>query len=296
MIAPPLPAGGTIGLCTPSHIAKEESYQKIIYQLRRRGFQVKEADNLYKATDGYLATPEERAHDLNQLIHDPQVDLILFGGGEAGNELLPLIDYDYLRAHPKRLCSYSDGTFVLDAVWARTGLTTYYGFAPTRFGDLRAYDYEQFVQHLLGNADAHVANTPWQPLSAGEGQGILLGGYLRNIALMLGGQYLPYDPRQKYVLFLEDHEKFGNCAYISAMLTHIEQSGFMDCVSGVLFGHYSETVYPELLARLTRLGERYGIPVVYCDDFGHGRSHAVLDIGRRAVLSADHCTLLYCNE
>ena len=124
-------------------------------------------------------------------------------------------------------------------------------------------------------------------------QGVLMGGYLRNVALMLGGDYLRYDRQQKYVLFLEDHEKFGDRAYVSAMLSHIEQSGVMACVSGLLVGHYSETVYPELLSRLTRLGQRWGIPVVYCDDFGHGRSHAILDIGRRVELNADQGTMTY---
>ena len=204
-----------------------------------------------------------------------------------------MIDYDYLRAHPKRLCSYSDGTFVLSAVWSRTGVTTYYGMAPGAFADLREYDYANFVQHLMGNAEAHIANTPWQPLTGGRAQGVLMGGYLRNVALMLGGDYLRYDRQQKYVLFLEDHEKFGDRAYVSAMLSHIEQSGVMACVSGLLVGHYSETVYPELLSRLTRLGQRWGIPVVYCDDFGHGRSHAILDIGRRVELNADQGTMTY---
>lgn len=36
-----------------------------------------------------------------------------------------------------------------------------------------------------------------------------------------------------------------------------------------------------------------GIPVVYCDDFGHGANHAVLPIGRRAVLDANDLTLCY---
>ena len=50
---------------------------------------------------------------------------------------------------------------------------------------------------------------------------------------------------------------------------------------------------PELLARLTRLGEKYGIPVAYCDDFGHGENHAVLPIGRAARLDTQAQTLRY---
>ena len=49
---------------------------------------------LYKNTYGYLASEMERANDFNQLVLNQDVDLILFGGGEGGNELLPYINYE----------------------------------------------------------------------------------------------------------------------------------------------------------------------------------------------------------
>ena len=80
---------------------------------------------------------------------------------------------------------------------------------------------------------------------------------------------------------------FGGVDYVSAMLSHIEQHDFMQTVTGVVFGHYSKNSHPELLNRLKRLGERYQIPVVYCDDFGHGANHAILPIGRNAELDTE---------
>jgi muramoyltetrapeptide carboxypeptidase len=38
-------------------------------------------------------------------------------------------------------------------------------------------------------------------------------------------------------------------------------------------------------------GEKHNIPVVYCDDFGHGRNHAIFPIGAKAALDADRKTL-----
>ena len=86
---------------------------------------------------------------------------------------------------------------------------------------------------------------------------------------------------------------FGGEAYVSAMLSHIEQQPFMQSVTGLLFGHYSERVRPNLLARLRRLGERWGIPVAACDDFGHGKNHAVLPVGRAVELDTDGKTIHY---
>lgn len=286
---------GTIGLCSPSHVAEREEYQNFIAGIRRRGYTVREADNLYKKTWGYLATPQERAEDFNRLIADPQVELVFFGGGEGSNELLPFIDFEQIRRNPKRICSYSDGTTILEAIWALTGLETYYGQTPKLFADFSAYDEEQFHAHLVqGDVKKHVPNSAWQVQTSGRASGILIGGYCRNFAMLLGNRYFPVDLKQKYILFLEDYEGFGGVDYVSAMLSHMEQYDFMQSVAGLVFGHYSENVPPDLLARLRRLGEKYRIPVVYCDDFGHGKNHAIFPIGRKAQLDTEEKNLTFC--
>lgn len=288
MKAPALRPGGTIGICSPSHIAEYWDYQNIINAIRSKGFQVREADNLYKDTYGYLATPQERAADFNQLIADPEVELILFGGGEGANELLPYIDFENIKRHPKRIVSYSDGTFLLNPIWARTGLVTYYGQAPHNFLDMTWYDEKHFFEHMVYDCmREHVANSEWKVQTHGRAEGILIGGYARNFAMILGSKYMPVDYAQKYILFVEDHESFGGVDYVSAMLTHIEQDPFMDCVTGVIFGNYSGNENWQLLWRLQRLGEERQIPVVYCDDFGHGWNHAIMPIGRKASLDTE---------
>ena len=101
---------------------------------------------------------------------------------------------------------------------------------------------------------------------------------------------------EKYVLFVEDHESFGGVDYVSAMLTHIEQDKLMEHVSGVIFGNYSGNEHPEFLARLKRMGETHNIPVVYCDDFGHGWNHAILPIGRKVRLETEQKKLIYIQK
>lgn len=284
MISRRLIPGDTIGVVSPSHVAVRERYQPMLEGLSRLGFQVKQAKNLYRDTYGYLASEQERAEDINAMVQDDTVRMILFGGGEGGNEVLPLLDYEAIARNPKIFLSYSDGTSILNAVYARTGLETYYGQTPGIFSDLRPYDEAQFRAHFLEGGVTHFTpNSPWITLTEGVGQGTLLGGYLGNMALLAGGPYLPLKERQ-YVLFLEDHEQFSPVARVSALLTHLEQGGLAGRVAGLLFGHYSAPVNEQLLERLRRFGECYQIPVAYCDDFGHGDNHAVMPIGRTARL------------
>lgn len=295
MLASRLTPGGTIGICSPSCIPNREEYTYVcLDKIRALGYVVREADNLYSDTYGYLATPEERAADFNLLVADPYVQLILFNGGEGAGELLPLIDFDALKKNPKLICSYSDGTSILNPVWANTGLVVYYGFSPAFFANLSIYNHYNFIAHLVrGGVTEMPHNSPWLTKHGGCGRGTLVGGYLRNFAMLLGSKYFPIHRDRDYILFLEDHEMFGDTAYVSAMLSYIEQSGFFDSVRGLLFGHYSKTPHPELYARIGRIGEKYGIPAVYCDDFGHGDNHAILPIGTEAELDADAQTLRF---
>lgn len=295
MIAPPLKPGGTIGMCSPSSLVDEEYLRTVLEPaVRRQGFILRPAKNIFARTHGYLASPEERGADLNELVADEQVGLILFGGGEGSNELLPYIDFDAIKSAPRRISSYSDGTTILNAIWARTGLETYYGWTPHLFEDLRLYDYRNFQNMLMRDkAVRHEHNSEWVTLHGGKASGVLVGGYSRNFAMLLGSAYFPIDLNQSYVLFLEDHASFGNVDYISAMLTHIEQHPFIDSVTGLLFGHYSKPRSQQLLERLERFGQAHNIPVVYCDDFGHGVNHAILPIGHTAELDADAQELIY---
>lgn len=305
MRAKPLSRGGVIGLCSPSHVPLYEAapgqeipwsreYKNIIEEMEKDGFSVVQARNMYRKTWGFLASDQERGADLNQLAADRSVEYILFGGGEGAPEVLPYLDFELFRANPKRICSYSDGTSILNAIWANTGLETYYGQAPTMFTGWTEYNRRHFEGHILSDDMAvHEKNSEWVTCTGGTAEGVLCGGYTANFALLLGTKYFPVDNGEPHILFLEDHEKFGGVDHVSALLGYIEQSDFMRSVRGLIFGNFCDRPCPELYARLKVLGERQGIPVTYCDDFGHGENHAVLPIGRRARMDADKGELRY---
>ena len=96
-------------------------------------------------------------------------------------------------------------------------------------------------------------------------------------------------------MFLEDHENFSTVAKVSSFISHIEQTDFIDNVAGIIFGHYSENVPTELLNRLKRFGEKYKVPVVYTDDFGHGINHAIFPIGADVQLNSEKPSLCFLN-
>ena len=289
-----LKIGDTIGIISPCHTAERERYAPFFAGIRKLGYQVKEGKNLYKNTYGYAASEQERADDFNNMVLDPEVKMILFGGGNVGNEFLPAINFQAVNDNPKIICSYSNGTTILNTVYAQTGLTVYYGQFPGVFGDLNHYDFTQFQAHFTGGTPlVFEKNSEWKVINEGVCEGTLIGGYTTRFACLTGNKYFSYDKKKDYILFLENHEAFNEPSKISAHLAQIEQGEIIEHVTGLLFGHYSETVNKELTDVLIRFGKKNGIPVMSCDGFGHGRNHGIPPIGIRARLDTNKKTLKF---
>ncbi|MGH7882649.1 MAG: LD-carboxypeptidase, partial [Candidatus Dormibacteraceae bacterium] len=68
------------------------------------------------------ARVEDRIADFHKAVSDENVKIILaYSGGWSANEMLPLIDWDLVKANPKPLVGYSDITVLLNAIYAKTG-------------------------------------------------------------------------------------------------------------------------------------------------------------------------------
>lgn len=294
MIPRRLRPGDVIGLPSPSAIADPGLYAGIIAALEGMGFRTRPGKNLYARGWGYAASDRERADDINALAADDEVAMLFFSGGEGADEVIPLLDYDSIARHPKIFLSHSDATSILNAVHTRAGLVTYYGLSVGEMVKLTDYNRGQFLRHIVeGGAREHVRSGPWRTLIPGMARGELTGGYLDNYVFLAHSGWVRPEPGKQYLLFIEEHEKFFSIQHVSDELGRLEQSPLMKQVSGLLFGHYSDPVCEPLLERLTRLGQRRGIPVAYCDDFGHGANHAIFPIGVQAELDTQKQTLAY---
>jgi muramoyltetrapeptide carboxypeptidase len=295
MTPPKLTPGDTIGIPCISHVATPASYNRIQFTLEQLGFRVKMGAHAYHETYGYAASAEERAADFNDLIADPDVKMLLFGGGESAAEVLPHLDYASIQQNPKPICSYSDGTTLVNMVHARTGLITYYGQGAGQFDDLRQYDWQHFQTNFMTGhtITKFLHGGEWQPLHGGEATGILIGGYPDLFAMLLAHRHFALDLSKKYILFLECPERFVNIGAAATALAFIEQSPLSDCIAGLLVGHYADPAPEAYLDIFRRFGARRHLPVIYCDDFGHGNRHGILPIGITATLNADNCRLAF---
>lgn len=279
--------GDTIGIIAPSIAMKPDYIQNSVNKLSDLGFKIKLSEHIFSNANGYAGSIEERADDFNSMVSDDSVKMILFGGGEVCNEILPYIDYENIRRHPKIICSYSDSTTLLNAINYKSSLLTFYGASVRTFENLNDYNWQSFEKRFMSAEKEYVKSSPWKAIHAGECEGVLVGGYLVNYAALYGLEYYPEIPYDSSILFIEDHEMFSSPAVVSKWFSNLEHRNVFQRVRGLIFGHYSEEDNPLIDDILYRIGEKYDIPVIKCEDYGHGMNNSIIPIGISAKLDTE---------
>src|SRR5215471_3413066 len=129
VLATALPPGGTIGIVSPA--SPYNTYSDVLRGIawwEAHGYHVKLAEGALERTYWSAGSPETRARDLMAMFADPEVDVIqCMRGGTGSNEVIPLLDYDEIAAHPKAFIGSSDITSLHNALLHFTGLVTFYG-------------------------------------------------------------------------------------------------------------------------------------------------------------------------
>ena len=305
--------GQTIGIAAPSSPTNEpEGIRFAIETVESLGFRVKPAPHLFDR-NGYLAGDDAaRAADLNDLFADEDVDAIFCArGGYGASRLLPLLDYEAIRAHPKVLLGYSDITALLLAIYTKTGLVTFHG--PIASQTFTPYTLAEFKKVLFSPHPPMSIGVP-PPFERGEGrvekvnritplvpgkvQGRLLGGNLSLVAHLTGTPYMP--DLSGAILFLED---VSEAVYsIDRMLTQLWLSGNLQKAGGVVFGKFTE--HPKSEWAQNRLQEdvlvervrALNIPAVMGLMIGHVQDQTTLPLGCLAELDASAGTLTLLEE
>ena len=309
-----LKKGDTIGVFSPSRpITAEapEAVKKAVRFLEKNGYYVK-MGRLTGRSDWYRSgSVEERADELNELIHDDSVTCLMASmGGYVSGSLLPYIDYTYFREHPKLIVGHSDVTALLVGIYAQTNITTLYGTnLVTAFGRCEEYateslhwlekagSRESFVYsmppfysdeavdlEILPRHEKKLANA-WKVVSKGKASGRLIGGNLNTLVTLFGSPYMP-KIREGDILFFENVGEYADAC--ERYMYQLKNCGVLDKISGLIIGKHREykdmgTGRSETDICLEIMGERR-LPILSEFDCGHMSPVLTLPIGRIAQL------------
>ena len=320
ILPPRLSPGDAIGIFSPSCPATAwipERTQLAIEFLEKRGAKIIRGSLWEREANYRSGTILERAQELNSLIRNPDIRCIMAAsGGFVSNSILPYIDYEALRRNSKIIVGYSDVTAILLAIYAKTGLTTFYGptFIPV-FGEALPYSEEshQYFQHIVsgtqdfpytyemprnwtedsvGLEEPEYECTPqenqWVCVRKGQAHGRLIGGNLDTLYGIWGSPYMP-EICDGDILYLEEKRKTPE--EIERAISHLEICGVFSKISGLVLGKCQDyspkgTGLTFWEATMEILG-KYDFPILAEFDCGHTKPMHTLPIGCRVELDSE---------
>ena len=251
-----------------------------------------------------------RVADLHEALADPEVKAILSGlGGMNTAQVLRSIDWTLLRKNPKVFSGFSDIATLVNAVYAKTGVVTYYGPFYGTFGMKKGSEYmlDTFRTCLFSSAPFTVQPAPyWSddcwwldqdnrtllhnpgPLIINEGQaeGQLVGGHLTSLAMLFGSEFFP--DLTDSILMLEENGGIRPRSFDRLLQCVIHQIGFVG-VRALLIGRFTSAsrISDDILVKIVRSYPEFSrIPVVANLNFGHTYPQFTFPVGGTGRISA----------
>lgn len=240
--------------------------------------------------EGYLAAPDAvRAEDLMHAFCDDEIAAIFCTrGGYGCTRILPLLDYEEISRHKKKVIGLSDITALQLALYKKAGVQCLHAPMPFRYPALPLGAKSRLVSMLFSpTPTVYTAEDGLVSLRNGRTQGRMLGGNLSLVCAMLASDYLP--DFENCILFLEE---IGEEPYrVDRLLTSLHLSGVFSRVKGIVFGGFTDCGEERLIRAVLSDRTPKNIPTLCGFPAGHLlNNHAFLQ-GQYVTLNCDECTL-----
>ena len=286
MLANKLNYGDTIGVVGVSNsLFLNNKYNNFIRAkqfFENKNFKIKFGKYVEEDYYGSCGTKEQKAEDFMKMFLDDEVKAIIcLEGGQTCNTFLDLLDYEEIKKHPKILVGYSDITVLLQAIYEKTGLTTFSGPDFISFGEPKAEEQYKIVEDAFINKRLDKFNNENKKIIRnGNTSGKIIGTNLGCMMYLLGTEYLPN--MNDNILFIESYKTSPN--ECQRRFAHLKQYGIFDKINGVVIGYNyalqkDGNTYPQMENILLEYTKEYKFPIIKCNSFGHKIVNSIIPIG-----------------
>ena len=304
ILPPPVRPGDTVRLICPSGALRhpDEDIALSVSNMEKLGFRVELGPGLTRKYGYFGGTDRERAREVNEAFADPACRAIVcVRGGYGTARILSMLDYEMIRAHPKRFLGYSDITALHAAISQKTGIVTFHSPMPMSGSFLKEYTREGVLSALCDPDPMWCLQNPAgdapECVTPGRAYGRIAGGNLSLVASLIG---TPWQVDWKgSLLFLED---VGEHTYrLDGMLTHLRNAGAFDECAGVCLGQFTDCTNEDddfgftIRQIVEDLIVPSGKPVVMNLRFGHTHPSMTFPVGMFAQMDASNGSICVKN-
>ena len=274
--------GDTLGLIVASTVINDfNNLTNFIKLLNDHGYKVKEGISL-RSKDGYLSGSDAlRANDLMAMFKDDDIAGILcYKGGYGAQRLLPYLDFEEIKKHPKLLMGFSDVTVLLNTLNKYADMPTVHGEMGVCLSTYDDFTINDFFR-VLDTGPIGTLKNPKDDaveLVPGIAEGKLVGGNLSLVYALMGTKYeIEFEDN---ILFIEDVDERPYS--IDRMLSSLVLSEKIQKCKGIICGYFTRCK-SDVDQQVEDLLEHYlkplGIPVLTNFASGHDKPFVNLPIG-----------------
>lgn len=306
------------------YIAKER-FERIF------GLEVICMPHALKGSEFVALHPELRARDLMDAFSDDSISAIFCAiGGDDTIRILPYINLETIKKHPKVFMGYSDST-INHFMMYKAGLVSFYGpSVMCEFGEyVSMFGYTQkAVKDILFSAwdSYNFLSSPdwtedyilWQESNintihtmkkdvhgydvingSGVACGHLLGGCIDVFMMAIGTKIWPsLEEWKEAILFIETSEEKPSPDFIKWTLRNLAAQGILNVIKGIMVGKpQGETFYEEYKTVINQVvaGEEklLDLPIFYNVNFGHAKPIGIIPYGIKAELNCENRTIMF---
>lgn len=279
--------GDTIAIVAPASYLPHKDRHLLdegIRQLESHDFRVIYDRTIFNEHLYLAGRDEERARVLMETFLKPEVKAIIgIRGGYGSQRILPLLDENLIKEHPKIFVGSSDLTSLMIFLHGRCSLVTFYGpMAGSRH--FHGENLKALLDILQGKKPLVLTGEPLKP---GRARGPLVGGCLTSLIHSLG---TPYEVNLEGAILLA--EDVNEAPYrIDRMLTHLRNAGKLQGIRGAVFGNMTgcdlEGAQEGLLRRvILDVFDKIPIPILFRVPVGHGPQNLTAPLGVEVVLDS----------
>ena len=292
--APKLKEKANIKIIAPASPPDLKILSASVTLLKKYGFTISLGENLRRLVQrADLAAPDkDRAEELNNAFKDDSVDAIFCArGGYGSMRILPSIDYDMIKSHPKIFIGYSDITALHLAIHKFTGLVTFHGPMPGVDADeMRKPSFQGVLSVLKGESKdiANNINRVVKYIMPGKVEGVSEGTNISIFASLIGTDYMA-DTKNKIGFFEDIATTSGD---VDRYLFRLKLARALDKFNGFVFGDFTDIPKSEeVLPSMEEIIEDYMLemkkPSLYGLPFGHGDDQMLIPLNAKMRISSD---------
>ena len=272
-------------IVTPSYlIKKKRDFTSGIKQLTESGFNV-----INPEFPKVLPSPREKAEQIHAAFAEPGVDMILaLRGGYSAMKILPFLDFELIRKHPKIIAGFSDLSALLNPIFERTGQVALHAPMLINLDTPTAFTLNSLINAVKGYPENNLLKgAPCKVYQPGSAAGILKGGNLITLTALIDTDWEIDTPGA--ILFLEDVDE--KLHQVDRYLTQWILTGKFKDIKALIIGDFrglrSKQVYDILASQM-----ELNFPVVHCPYIGHVANKITLPIGAEVELHTNRKQLL----